>query len=75
MTVRSSDVRRVLLVVHGGRPDAVTLAREVAQELCDAGIEVRAESEEAVRLVACGVVAVDARARGRGLRARRRARR
>ena len=44
-------LRRVLLVTHGGRADAVTLAREVAQELCDAGIEVRAEAEEAVALV------------------------
>jgi NAD+ kinase len=54
------DVRRVLLVTHGGRSDAVTLAREVAQELDDAGIEVRAEAEEAVALVERGVVAVDA---------------
>jgi len=52
-------LRRVLLVTHGGRADAVTLAREVAQELCDSGIEVRAEAEEAVALVECGVVAVD----------------
>jgi NAD+ kinase len=52
--------RRVLLVTHAGRPDALTLARAVALELCDAGIEVRAESEEAVHLVECGVVSVDA---------------
>jgi NAD+ kinase len=32
----------------------------VALELCEAGIEVRAESEEAVHLVECGVVSVDA---------------
>ena len=57
--VSPAEVRRVLLVTHGGRPDAVTLAREVAQELCDSGIEVRAEAEEAVALVQCGVVAVD----------------
>ena len=54
-----AEVRRVLLVTHGGRSDAVILAREVAQELCDSGIEVRAEAEEAVALVECGVVAVD----------------
>jgi NAD+ kinase len=54
-----AGVRRVLLVTHTGRSDAVTLAREVAQELCDSGIEVRAEVEEAVALVECGVVAVD----------------
>ena len=52
--------RRVLLVTHGGRADAVTLARAVAQELGDAGIEVRAGSEEAIELVPSGVVAVDA---------------
>jgi len=52
--------RRVLLVTHAGRPDALTLARAVAVELCEAGIEVRAESEEAVHLVECGVVSVDA---------------
>ena len=57
--VSPAEVRRVLLVTHGGRTDAVTLAREVAQELCDSGIEVRAEAEEAVALVECGVVAVD----------------
>ena len=57
--VSPAEVRRVLLVTHGGRADAVTLAREVAQELCDSGIEVRAEAEEAVALVECGVVAVD----------------
>ena len=51
--------RRVLLVTHGGRADAVTLAREVAVELCEAGIEVRAETAEAVELVPCGVVPVD----------------
>jgi NAD+ kinase len=59
LPVHTADVRRVLLVVHGGRTDAVALAREVAQDLCAAGIEVRAESGEAVDLVACGVVAVD----------------
>ncbi len=59
LPVHTADARRVLLVVHGGRTDAVALAREVAQDLCDAGIEVRAESAEAVRLVACGLVAVD----------------
>ena len=59
MTAPSAP-RRVLLVVHTGRADAVTLAREVAQELCDAGIEVCAESEEAIALVPCGVVTVDA---------------
>jgi NAD+ kinase len=58
--------RRVLLVTHAGRPDALTLAREVALELCEAGIEVRAESEEAVRLVECGVVAVDAETAAEG---------
>ena len=60
MTAPTAARRRVLLVTHTGRSDAVTLAREVAQELCDAGIEVCAESEEAVALVPCGVVTVDA---------------
>lgn len=53
-------VRRVLLVTHGGRADAITLAREVAADLSDAGIEVRAEAEEAAELVPSDVVAVDA---------------
>jgi hypothetical protein len=53
-------VRRVLLVTHGGRADAITLAREVAADLSDAGIEVRAETEEAAELVPSDVVAVDA---------------
>jgi NAD+ kinase len=52
-------VRRVLLVTHGGRAGAVTLASAVAQKLCDSGIEVRAESHEAIELAPCGVVAVD----------------
>jgi len=60
VTAPTAARRRVLLVTHTGRADAVTLAREVAQELCDAGIEVCAESEEAVALVPCGVVTVDA---------------
>ncbi len=59
MTVSSVERRRVLLVTHGGRAGALTLARQVALELGDAGIEVRAEAEEANEL-ACGVVAVDA---------------
>jgi NAD+ kinase len=59
VTAPTAARRRVLLVTHTGRSDAVTLAREVAQELCDAGIEVCAESEEAVALVPCGVVTVD----------------
>ena len=52
--------RRVLLVTHGGRADAVTLARAVAQERGDAGFAVRAEFEEVIELVPSGVVAVDA---------------
>ncbi|MBI1376194.1 MAG: NAD kinase [Frankiales bacterium] len=49
----------MLLVTHGGRPDAVQIARQVADELCREGIEVRATAEEAVELVPCGIVAVD----------------
>ena len=60
MTAPADGLRRVLLVTHGGRPDAVSLAREVARELCEAAIEVRAVTEEAVELVGCGVVAADA---------------
>jgi NAD+ kinase len=66
VTPPPAEVRRVLLVLHGGRPDAVSLAREVARELCDAGIEVRADSDEAVALVQCGVVAVDTERAGEG---------
>jgi NAD+ kinase len=64
-TLPSPELRRVLLVTHGGRADALTLAREVALELCEAGIEVRAETEEATEL-ACGVVAVDANTAAEG---------
>jgi len=60
VTAPDAARRRVLLVTHTGRADAVTLAREVAQDLCDAGIVVCAETEEAVALVPCGVVTVDA---------------
>ena len=66
MTVPTDGPRRVLLVTHGGRADAVTIAREFAQALCDAGIEVCAESDEALELVPCGVVAVDADNAARG---------
>jgi NAD+ kinase len=58
--------RRVLLVTHLGRVDAVTLARAVAAELCAAGIEVRAETEEAVVLGPYGVVAADAEVAAQG---------
>lgn len=42
--------RRVLLVTHVGRPDAVALAREIAHELTTSGIEVRALVDEAHEL-------------------------
>jgi NAD+ kinase len=66
VTRAPGSVRRVLLVTHGGRHDAVSVAREVALELCEAGIEVRAEVEEAVALVPCGVVPVDSDAAAEG---------
>jgi NAD+ kinase len=52
--------RRVLLVTHGGRADAVTLAQAVAEELVAAGIEVVAEREEVAGLAPGPVVPVDA---------------
>jgi NAD+ kinase len=52
--------RRVLLVTHTGRGDAVDLARQVADFLAAAGIEVRAETQEALDLQPCDVVAVAA---------------
>ena len=42
--------RRVLLVTHVRRPDALTLAREIAQELTASGIGVCALSDEALDL-------------------------
>ncbi len=56
----TDPARRVLLVTHTGREDAVTLARLVAQFLLDAGIEVVAETSEAADLSSGAVRAVDA---------------
>jgi NAD+ kinase len=66
VTEPSTAVRRVLLVTHTGREDAVTLARLVAQFLLDAGIEVVAETEEAADLASGAVhaVAADVAAQG-----------
>jgi NAD+ kinase len=55
VTEPSTAARRVLLVTHTGRDDAVTLARVVATFLAEAGLEVVAETEEAADL-ACRVV-------------------
>ncbi|MEI8056987.1 MAG: NAD kinase [Actinomycetes bacterium] len=51
--------RRVLLVTHGGRDEAVTLAREVAQELVDAGIQVVTATDEVADLQQSSVVSVE----------------
>ena len=56
----TDPARRVLLVTHTGREDAVTLARLVAQFLLDAGIEVRGRDLEAADLSSDAVRAVDA---------------
>ena len=60
MTHPMTSPRRVLLVTHTGREDAVTLARLVAQFLLDAGIEVMAEAGEAADLSSAAVVSVGA---------------
>jgi NAD+ kinase len=60
VTEPSTARRRVLLVTHTGREDAVTLAHLVARFLADAGIEVVAETEEAADLASGTVSAVPA---------------
>jgi NAD+ kinase len=50
--------RRVLLVTHPGRPEALTLAGEVARELSEAGIEVMADAEDASALASFSATAV-----------------
>jgi NAD+ kinase len=40
-------VRRVLLVTHTGRPEAVTAAHEVLRRMCDAGLQVALLPDEA----------------------------
>ncbi len=55
----TTERRRVLLVTHGGRRDAVELAHRVARYLEDSGVEVRAESDEAADLASSGVRPVD----------------
>jgi NAD+ kinase len=50
--------RRVLLITHTGRPEAVTIGRDVAQQLIDAGIEVRSPADEAAALDCASVVPV-----------------
>ncbi|CAB4930152.1 unannotated protein [freshwater metagenome] len=52
-------LRRVLLVTHGGRAEAVSLARTVAQELTDAGIEVRVASDEATAVAPSAAVVIE----------------
>jgi NAD+ kinase len=42
-----TDVRRVLLVVHTGRSEAINIARESAKRLTDEGIAVRVLAEDA----------------------------
>lgn len=46
MSAREQAPRAVLLVTHGGRPEAVAHARRVAQALTAAGIVVRAHVQE-----------------------------
>ena len=58
--------RRVLLVTHVGRADALALAREIAQQLSAAGIEVCALEPEADLLSAPGVEPVAAELAARG---------
>jgi NAD+ kinase len=58
--------RRVLLVTHVGRADAVQLAREISQELAAAGIEVCALQPEAESLGEAAIEAVDPQDAARG---------
>lgn len=51
--------RRVLLVTHAGRPDAVEVARAVAGRLMDAGLVVRLLPEEASTLAVPDLDVVD----------------
>ncbi len=54
-----SAPRRVLLIAHAGRSDAVEVARAVARRLMDAGLVVRLPSEEAQTLDVPGLDVVD----------------
>lgn len=53
-----TQTRRVLLVVHAERPEAVLVAREVAAALRESGLEVRAQAEAELGLA--GVVLAEA---------------
>lgn len=58
--------RRVLIVTHIGRADALRLAREIAQELAEAGIDVCALDGEAESLGLAGIEAVQPENAARG---------
>jgi len=64
--VTEQTARRVLLVTHVGRADALALAREIAEQLSAAGIEVCALESEAALLSAPGVEPVTAELAARG---------
>ncbi len=56
--------RRVLLAVHGVRPEAVAVAHEIAHALVAAGIEVRAQSDVEIDLPHVEIVGMDGAAEG-----------
>jgi NAD+ kinase len=56
--------RRVLLAVHGVRPEAVAVAHEIAHALVAAGIEVRAQSDVEIDLPHVRIVGMDGAAEG-----------
>lgn len=58
------STRRVLLAVHGVRPEAVSVAHEIAHALVAAGIEVRAQSDVEIDLPHVEIVDMDGAAEG-----------
>ena len=56
--------RRILLAVHSARPEAVAVAAAVAEQLCGAGLSVRAQVDVPVDLPGCEVVAMEGAAEG-----------
>ena len=52
--------RRVLLAVHGARPEAVAVATTIAGELAGAGLDVRVQSDVEISLPCAPTVDLDA---------------
>jgi NAD+ kinase len=56
--------RRVLLVVHGTRPEAVAVAQKTTSALLEAGVEVRVQSDVEIVVEGAAAVGLDGAAEG-----------